>query len=71
MDYETTIKTLMTLVKQANLADSDLAEDWQKTEDARIYFSHLKNALDSIGAIEVFNGWVNNGDEKNLIFRKD
>ena len=70
MDYETTVNALMTLVKQANLADTYLAEDWQRTEDAKIYFSHLRSALDSIGALGVLTDWANNGDEKSLFARK-
>ena len=70
MDYETTVNTLMTLVKQANLADTYLSEDWQRTEDAKIYFGHLRSALDSIGALGVLTDWANNGDEKSLFSRK-
>ena len=70
MDYETTVNTLMALVKQANLADTYLAEDWQRTEDAKIYFGHLRSALDSIGALGVLTDWANNGDEASLFARK-
>ena len=66
MDYQTTVNTLMTLVKQANLADSYLAEDWQRSEDAKVYFSHLRNALESIGALGVLTDWAINGDEASL-----
>jgi hypothetical protein len=70
MDYETTVKTLMTLVKQANLADTYISEDWQRTEDSKIYFGHLRSALDSIGALGVLTDWANNGDEASLFARK-
>jgi len=70
MDYETTVKTLMTLVKQANLADTYLAEDWQRTEDTKIYFGHLRNALESIGALGVLTDWAGSDDEASLFARK-
>lgn len=70
MDYLKTVEILMGLIKQANLADTYLAEDWQRTEDAKIYFGHLRNALDSIGALGVLTDWANNGDEKSLFARK-
>lgn len=70
MDYETTVNTLMTLVKQANLADTYLSEDWQRTEDAKVYFGHLRNALESIGALGVFTDWARNGRETSLFTRK-
>ena len=66
MDYETTVETIMGLIKEANLADSYLSKDWQRAEDARIYFAHLRNALESIGAIGTFNDWVNNGEYSTL-----
>ena len=70
MDYETTVNALMTLVKQANLADTYLSEDWQRTEDAKVFLGHLRSALDSIGALGVLTDWANNGDEKSLFSRK-
>ena len=69
-DYETTVKTLMVMVKQANLADTYLAEDWQRTEDAKVFLGHLRNALESIGALGVFTDWVKDGDETSLFTRK-
>ena len=69
MDYETTVETIMGLIKQANLADTYMAEDWQRTEDTKIYFGHLRNALESIGAIGTFNDWVNNGEPYSVLFQ--
>jgi hypothetical protein len=69
MDYETTVGTIMGLIKQANLADSYLSKDWQRAEDARIYFAHLRNALESIGAIGTFNDWVNKGEPYSVFFQ--
>ena len=69
MDYETTVETIMGLIKEANLADSYLSKDWQRAEDTKIYFGHLRNALESIGAIGTFNDWVNNGEPYSVFFQ--
>jgi hypothetical protein len=69
MDYEKTVETIMGLIKQANLADSYLSKDWQRAEDARVYFAHLRNALESIGAIGTFNDWANKGEPYSVFFQ--
>ena len=69
MDYETTVETIMGLIKQANLADSYRSKDWQRAEDAKVYFTHLRNALESIGAIGTFNDWVNKGEPYSVFFQ--
>ena len=61
MSYEETITTLFELLAQANLADSEQAENWQSPNDAnqnRGYYGLISNAIISIAGSEIVDHWV-------------
>ena len=67
MTYHETITSLFNLLIQANLADSELKEKWQKGFDASStsYYGHIEKAIVSIAGNAILD-FYNESNELDL-----
>lgn len=59
MGYEETIRSLFAILSQANKADSEYAEPWQKANDASQseFYGRINEAIKSIASPAIVEHW--------------
>ena len=64
MSYEETIQSLFATLHQINLADSNIAEDWQKSSDAsqQDAYGQISKAIVSLAGQDVVDHWSATGE---------